>query len=210
MVIKNNNLPGSCGGWFYIGKIRLSFTCLALLFFIPFVSVSGELLYPFVSAIIHETGHLLFFYLFGLKLKRVLVYPFGIELVPEKNTVGYLKETLMLSGGPAANLLFALISSASNSINAFYIPEELIYSSYIYAFLNILPVRSLDGGRIVENALGLFFSYEKTVRISKAVSGLSLFVLYSFAVLLFYYSAFNFTLLFFVMYLFYSTVLLTD
>lgn len=181
-----------------------------MLFFIPFVSFSGELLYPFLSALIHESGHLLYIFLFGLKLRRVLVYPFGIEMIPENNNVGYIKETLMLSGGPAANLLFAFFSSRLNASGCFCVPDELIYSSCIYAFLNLLPVRSLDGGRILENALYACFTFEKAVRIGKTVSGVTLFALYAFAVLLFYYSAFNFTLLFFVMYLFYSTVLLTD
>jgi len=207
-TVKNIKSSASYG-WIDIGKLRLSFTCFALLFFIPFVSFSNELLYPFVSAIIHESGHLLFIYLFRLKLKRVIVFPFGIELVPEKKTAGYLKETLMLSGGPVANLLFAFVSSELNLSAAFCVPETLVYSSYIYAFLNLMPIRSLDGGRMVENALLAFFSLEKAVRISRMISGVALFVLYAFAVLLFYYSAFNFTLLFFVMYLFYSTVLLT-
>ena len=125
-------------------------------------------------------------------------------------SVGYFKGTLMLSGGVCANLLFSAALLPAELLLPSQVRHGLIFSSLVYAALNILPVKSLDGGRILDDLLSGIFSYGVSARICSVVSGVTLFIVSSFSVLLFYYSAFNFTLLFFVMYLFYSTVLLTD
>jgi stage IV sporulation protein FB len=151
-------------------RIRLRISVFALPALLVMLWLEGLL--PFVmlvlSAVIHEIGHILAIRRLGYRARRVDVLPMGALIVcPESIT--YRDETVIALSGP--------ISSAVASFAAFCI-YSLTFDEYIFFFafinltlavFNLLPIKSLDGGKAL-NCFLLYKGKENCERICSAAS----------------------------------------
>jgi len=113
-----------------------------------------DLLYVLLFSALHELGHLLMLVLFKGSADSLKFSYYGLALKYESR-LSAVKEFFVIFAGPAVNI--ALYSILRDDINL------------LLFFVNILPVYPLDGGRM----LRLF-----SVRISKAVSSITLIAVY--------------------------------
>ena len=103
-----------------------------------------------VSLLWHEAGHLVMANLFGVKVKRITMLPFGarIEFL-NGQAISYTSLIWIAAGGP----IFTLFAYSVNH----YIPnifrEEFIMIQLGLLCVNLLPIYPLDGGQIVCNTL---------------------------------------------------------
>lgn len=164
-------------------------------------------LLPFSAALLHETGHLIAIRLCGLKPECVTVYPFGIDIKCDTALLPYKKELFICSAGIAANLLCIIVISLIPVLKDDSYAQFFKTSNMLLVFLNILPIKMLDGGRIAENMLMLFTDPLRASKILNILSYASMFLLWSFAIYLFFYSSYNFSLFLMCIYLFISCVL---
>ena len=103
-----------------------------------------------LAAAIHEAAHIGMLYALGGKIETFRLTPFGGELhIQQSECVPYKVEIAAISAGPMSNLLCAVILSRI----ALYCGWE---EGYLYAGIhtvlgvfNLLPIRFLDGGRIL-------------------------------------------------------------
>ncbi len=114
----------------------------------------------FISILVHELGHGLTAKHFGKRVEIVL-QAFGGYAAYSGGAPLSRKRTFMITAaGPAiqialGTLLFLLVPFLPNmNGNATYFLQLLIAISLIWAVLNLLPILPLDGGRLVESALG--------------------------------------------------------
>ena len=157
-----------------------------------FLNDQGYLSLAFISAIlIHELGHLIFIFLFRLEVSIIAFKVYGINIrIKENQYVSYHKDLLILIGGSLANFLFAIILSLFLHSNLIY----FIITNILIAIFNLLPVESLDGGKIIYIILLNIFDYQAAYSIS---FGISLIFTVAFCVLNFFmiiYGKFNITL----------------
>lgn len=123
-------------------QISVSFWFAAVLCILTVTDKSGAASCAFLSALAHEFGHILVFSLQKRAPAQLTFTPFGLKLVEPccAGSASYAKEIQAAFAGPLVNLIlccFALHSQLLFSVNA-----------ALFVF-NMLPVREMDGGRIL-------------------------------------------------------------
>lgn len=99
-----------------------------------------------ISLVIHELGHLSVARLLHVKLRKIVLYPFGAQLtfMPAK----VFSMLCVTSGGPIATLLLLLLCLQYNW-------QHLLHFQLLLLIFNGLPIWPLDGGKILFYSLKL-------------------------------------------------------
>ncbi len=99
-----------------------------------------------LAALLHELAHYAVLRLFGVRTARFTVTGLGATLcVPELHRLSYGAELLSAAAGPLMNLLLWVVLSLTGR-------DELTLfagAQMVLGILNLLPVRPMDGGRIL-------------------------------------------------------------
>ena len=137
-------------------------------------------LLSFLAAAIHETGHLFASKLFKIRICELNFGLLGARLKTSDSLSSYNQEILLCFFGPFFNFLSALVVYIySMQIGRLSEATEFfIASSLILGGLNLLPIRTFDGGRILEAILSSFVSIEKVYRIINIFSFIIIFLLW--------------------------------
>ncbi len=113
----------------------------------------------FVSILVHELGHALAAKRFGNQV-HIVLQAFGGYAAYSGAPQTRPRSLMITAAGPAIQIVLgigALVLAKtlpSLNQNSFYFLYMLGAISLIWAILNLLPVLPLDGGRLVESALG--------------------------------------------------------
>lgn len=113
----------------------------------------------FISIMVHELGHALMAVKFGARTEIVL-QAFGGYAAYSGVRMTRAQSAIITAGGPAlqmvlGGLAFGLLKAGLNMpANAILFVWLIFIISFVWAILNLLPVLPLDGGRLVEAALG--------------------------------------------------------
>lgn len=136
-----------------------------------------------LPVLVHELGHLLMLCMLGLRVKSVSIELRGI-CISYFGYTGAAGHALAAFCGPAAGFIFAWLAAAAGvRMSSDTLCSSAGISLTLSAF-NMLPALPLDGGRIMQNLLGVFCSEYKTAAVCETVSlisgaGLLLFGLYA-------------------------------
>ena len=190
-------------------RIKISLHPLAaagiamLLFVLP-----SDKAYGMCAAVLcHELSHLCAARLLKMKLRGVKICPVGIsvETTPPRSHLAGIAVAL---AGPLANAILCAMLYLSGIENE-YLSSTFVFSASLGA-LNLLPIRSLDGGSALLSLLALALDYDTAERISQARSTAALAIMWLVAVYVLLYSTENASLLVFTAYLFAFTILKND
>ena len=178
---------------FFSGKLNISiFSVLALfLFVLADFSVFTAIL---VSCIlIHELSHLITMKICKGKVKKINVYPFGIDIVSDIHTLSYTKELIIVLSGGVANLVCAL--TAQLVFGWGYSTEMcfFIFANTLLGVGNLVPLPVFDGGRAVHIIIERFFLPDTAYTLRKWTDGLSFLLFFAFSVLFMLFTKCNFT-----------------
>ena len=126
------------------------------------------------AALCHELSHVLTLHLLGAPPRRLTLSATGAELyVPDLHRLSYGGELLAVAAGPVCNLLlWVLLSLLSVDALAVFAGANLLLGA-----LNLLPVRPMDGGRILWLLTALFtepYTADRVATLVGAVTGLAL------------------------------------
>mgnify|MGYP003298923965 CR=1 FL=1 len=126
-------------------NISVRFSFLAVVALLTLSETSVSVFISLMSCFIHETGHLLSMFLFGVKVKRIVLYGAGIKIVRGYSLKEKRKELIILISGCLMNVImfFLFFFLKGESFKTFAIINLLT------AIFNILPIKSLDGGAIL-------------------------------------------------------------
>ncbi len=152
-------------------KIKIGFFAIALTFAL-ILTHSFEALACFLSAFLHELGHIAAARISNVRFRELRLSPFGASLVPLADLGSFSNEIFICASGPAINLLCALIA-LSTPLRSFAFGKLFILSSLFLGILNLLPISSFDGGRILFCIIESLFSF----KLAKSVLCVSSFVL---------------------------------
>ncbi len=170
-------------------NVRLGFFSVMLI--VAFIITGNK--YTFIcifAATLHELGHLIAASLIRVQISQFALGIFGARLKIANSVYSYKQEIFLCVGGPLANLLSALLAFFlfdGENVNIF------ITFSLFLSLLNLLPIRTFDGGRIFECLLMQMFSLSFSKRVLDIISFLIIFFLWSVSVyfLLIYGSSLN-------------------
>ena len=161
------------------------------------------LLLYFLSAALHEMGHLIAARSLDLDVKEIRFDFSGVRILIPQGTISYRSELILAAAGPLANIIGItvcivcfLVSGVSGSC-VVYAMEDLIMGemdlvgaagafvmfSFLQCLLNMLPVNTLDGGRVLFCSLAIFFG-ERVAR--GAIRFFSYFIAFTLIIIAFY------------------------
>lgn len=149
---------------------------LYLLFMLLF-DKSGLAAMSLLAAALHEVGHLLAAKAMKIPIAAMRFDLLGARIDVEGRILSYGEEWLLCASGPLSSLVFSLIGSI------FWRHTQLAISfscaSLLLGFLNLLPVQTFDGGRMLECALLSFTTPKKTGSILRGCTFFFLWLLWA-------------------------------
>jgi len=189
-----------------IKKVKINIICLFLLLLFASINFSVYMPVLFLCIFVHETGHVLFIKLNGIKISSVEILPFGINIVTEnRRLTAYKTDILIAIGGPCANIIFAGVIFTAIKITGY---NSLLFFAFLtnilYAVINLFPVKSLDGGRISEIFFKMILPENLSFMAVSVISSVFLGILSIFAFFILMITGYNFTLILLCCYLFYT------
>ena len=157
-----------------------------------------------LAAAWHEAGHILTSKLMKIEIKEIKFGFSGIRIVTDSHLTSYKREFWLSLAGPCANILAFIITvsvfkasgmrttelfeSASRFLGGERgVWEALAFfalASLIQAIMNLLPVNTFDGGRMIYCAVAELFSQHAAERILSILSAFSAFILWTVALYL--------------------------
>lgn len=192
-----------------IFRIDLKIFAFILLFYLTRqIEIYGIIM---IFAIIHEFSHLLAGLLLKMKVKRLTLMPVGLSvefaLTQEDYNVKILKSNrlevkriIVAIAGPLVNIVIMLIASFMKIGSD--LSTTILYSNFLIAVFNLLPIYPLDGGRILKSILSLFITKKKaTIYMNKISNIILFFITFLFSLLI--YDLKNIALLVILLYLWY-------
>lgn len=165
-------------------NIRIGFFSVLLLlsFFLtdPIFAIAS-----LISIVIHEFGHIIASKILNVHLSELSLSIFGASLRPDNQLFSYKDEIIICASGPLINfitfmLLFPVYYALCGSTLVLYIA----LSSLILGLFNLIPIKDMDGGRILRSLLHICLPYYLVDSIMTAVSFISIFLLWLFSVYL--------------------------
>lgn len=166
-------------------KIKIS--PLSIIWIIFLMLSNTPFIFPLLCAVLlHECGHLLCASILKIKIQRFDLSLLGAR-IKTGNTLSYIDELILALGGPLAGFLgfaftfkIALGNISIPFFQKFLFPFSML--SLCLSIFNLLPLASLDGGRILKCVLCLIFSLDTAEKILRFMSFLTLLSLWMFSV----------------------------
>lgn len=130
-------------------------------FFALFVLDPSPYLVPtLLAAVLHECGHLLAFLLLKIPLAGASVGFFGLRLRASGRMLSYGEEWLLSASGPLASLVGGALGALLWDKSSFF--ASFSCASLLLGLFNLMPIRTFDGGRMLECFLSSFLDPEKS------------------------------------------------
>lgn len=127
----------------------------------------------FGVVLIHELFHLFAALLLRVRVKSIVILPFGMTLRLDESVIRYPeKEAIIAAAGPAANVIMLVIANLVLKTQGGNL-NLLIFTvaNWSVLLLNLIPVPPLDGGRILRSVViknsGLITATGKMYKISR-------------------------------------------
>ena len=166
-------------------KTKIRFGFFSLLIVITMIVTSNEFTYiSLLAALIHEIGHIAAAKIFKIKLTEMKFDLLGARLVVSKNIISYSKEIILCACGPLFNFLSATIiyTLSSHLVIKNYKIDFFIFASLSLGILNLLPIKTFDGGRIIEALLCFIIEPSTSKKTVEILSFITVFLLWSISV----------------------------
>ncbi len=163
------------------------------------IDKSALSLLPLAAALCHELGHLAVMLMLGVPVQQVELTVFGADIRTAHMRVNPAAAAAIYAAGAGANFLSAAVVLCIHptTIEA----EFFALCSISLALLNLLPIRTLDGGCILEIVVSRIAPTHMGVIID-AISSVALFFLWITVVYLILVCGGNLSLMLFCLYLF--------
>lgn len=178
-------------------RVRVDLSFLLSLFLIFLINPADYSLVFLLSCTIHEIGHIVFLKIFKIKKAEISLGLAGADIVADTSRISYIKEFFVYMSGAIFNIISAVLSIIFLRYRFNMLLMFFFFSNLFLALVNLLPSKSLDGGRALECVLCMFFDPFKSERIALCISFLTSLFIVTMGLLAFFESEMNLTFLLF-------------
>lgn len=149
------------------------------LFWMLLADKSGIAAMSILAAALHEVGHLVAAGFLKIPIRTMRFDLLGARIDIKGCMLSYGEEWLLCMAGPLSSLLFSLIGSLFWSHTKIAITFSC--ASLLLGVLNLLPIQTFDGGRMLECVLLSFTTPQKVTSILRGCTFLFLWLLWAFS-----------------------------
>ncbi len=143
----------------------INYTTILFITYLIFIDNFIYGLYIYLSITLHEIGHIVFIKCFKRELYKVELYPIGgIISYKDVHNDFIIKELLINSGGILFNIILIVINYL------LFKNEFMNIFNILMIIVNLIPIRPLDGAKILENMLSLLVPYKTSMHIISIIS----------------------------------------
>ena len=139
-----------------------------------------EILLVYIIIIIHEFGHIVLMKLYSIDINKITLYPYGGLIDTNMLINANSKAIFVISlGGVLIQIVLLIIIYLFfkfNIISVYYYLLLKKLNVFIIIF-NILPIYPLDGYKLLNSVLELFFSFKTSINISIIINMIFIFLL---------------------------------
>lgn len=167
-------------------NFSVGYEVVAALTLVLLLDGSGRIAACILAALLHESGHLIMMRLCSCSVQEVRVRLFDVLILADR-AEDTRCDILITSGGVLMNLLCAGVFS-------FFSPT-LMSANLVIGCFNLLPVETLDGGRLMMLLLSSRLSYDAAIRVVRAFSFLFLFPFFLLGIYVLLRTGYNYSLL---------------
>lgn len=137
-----------------------------------------------VCMTLHEVSHILCAVIFGYDIKSLELSAQGLTIDLYENPSGY-KNLIIIVSGPLINLIcssvYLLITKNSSSV--------FVAFNQSFGLFNLIPLKFLDGGRLLEEILDLCFPSYLATRICFVINVMLLIFTWCFSIYCFLFES---------------------
>lgn len=161
-------------------RLRISPSVAILLVFTVLTDRTGISLLTVAAALLHECGHLLAARAMGIRMSQMRMDFLGARLDITGRVLSFGEEWLLCAAGPTVSLIVAAVAAIFWGVSDY--ARIFSCASLVLGLLNLLPIRTFDGGRMLEVFLSNTFGECAAERGMTLCSFLFLFLLWATAV----------------------------
>ncbi len=173
---------------FRLGKTRcfIGYEVAAAISAVLILDRENRIICCILAAVLHELGHLLMMRCFGVRVRAVSVRLFDV-LIKADAPRDLRSDVCITLGGVMMNLLCAAVSVPFS--------HRFLYANLALAIFNLLPVMSLDGGRLLWLLLSRRFLPRTCTVTLKLTTFVLLIPLMTAGIVMLFRSGYNYSLL---------------
>lgn len=134
-----------------------------------------ELLLLLTAAVLHELGHILCASLLKIPFSGLSMRPCGAVMTFDFSGASYGREMCVHLAGPGTGILSAVCALLAFGEKAAYFAGLSVW----LAVLNLLPVQGFDGGGVLACLMSMFLPPAQGFRICRAVSFVTVLLLWT-------------------------------
>lgn len=169
-------------------KISVSFYFFAVAAIISFFDRSGMMPAGILSALLHESGHLIAMMIVpNQRPEEVSITPFGMKIKSNAMSELMRGRIIVLAAGSAVNLAIAALCLKSM--------PQIAAMNFVLGATNLLPVDTLDGGGIAKILLHSILGDKSAEMVCTIISLIVLSLMAFAGVYILFRTKYNFTLL---------------
>ena len=152
-----------------------------MLILLSFVSgLFKDIICLFIVIIVHELGHIITSLICGWDIKKVDISMCGGFITYNENIdKPFIEEFLISISGIVMQIIFYAILTILYNFRIIDLDTIVLFNKYnisIFIF-NILPIVPLDGSKIINVLLNIYFPYKKSLKITNYISILTILLL---------------------------------
>ena len=159
--------------------MKFKITFFTLMFYLTTIISEGHSLFiMIVPAILHELGHLISAKMLGIRIYAIEINVLGARITLD-HYCSYSDEFIISLCGPLVNLVCSVVTlkfihifDSSSYLKLFFLSSSSLFLT------NVLPIKSFDGGRMIECTLLKKLDPILTNKIISATSFITLFTLW--------------------------------
>lgn len=176
--------------------LRIHILFLPLLAASIFYGYFDSFIAAYVSAFIHEAGHILAAFFLKVRISYIEILPFGIcgrlkdDIIKNPD-----KEIMIALAGPLLSFTIAYLAHSFKSFISQDIYNCIFPLNFSLGILNLIPIIPLDGGRILKASLTKHYGAIPALKISRFISYVLTFFVITISVYGLLIYPFNFSLI---------------
>lgn len=160
-----------------LNKIKIDYSTYILILIGLLAGYIKNIFIILVIVLVHELGHVFFFYLYKIEIDSIVIYPFGgVSKVNKKIHERIYKDILISLGGIIFQVLLIIIVYFLYNYDFIVNSTYNIFISYNRSVLlfNLIPLIPLDGSKLLLSICSKYLSYRTSYIIMNIVGSISL------------------------------------